>query len=204
MLYKHVGPIPVYYDRRIANTFKYSMTALENDLSILLFPENSDEGYKATIETFWHGYLQLSKLYYKRHKVDLPIYTLRYEKGYKKIVIGKPIYYNELIAQGFTDEQINQKFVDYINELRAEIIPPTQDELAEAAAKEYVDSVDSASEQTELDNMVAQEATKTVEDNALEATESADDNIIEFSQESQPNADFADNAMQEAAATLAD
>jgi len=117
LAYGFAGIIPVYYDSRIMLTYKYSMNCLEKDVSVFVLPEDSSEGYKEVIEGFWPGFLQLSKLYYKRHNADLPIYTLHYSKKPKKIVIGKPMYYREL-SEGRTDREVMRVFIDYMNSLK--------------------------------------------------------------------------------------
>ena len=127
--YKATGMVPVYYDERIIHTYKYSLQCLEQDVPLLIFPENSDDGYKDPVEEFWPGFIHLTKLYYKRHGVDLPIYPINYSKKQKadkktgrkkvpkKMVIGKPLYYQEL-AKKHTDEEITKIFMDQVNSLK--------------------------------------------------------------------------------------
>ena len=117
LVYGVAGIIPVYYDMRIVNTYRYSIECFENGVSVFVLPEASDEGYKEKIEGVFPGFLQLAKLYYKQYNADIPIYTLRYNKRPKKIVVGKPMYYQEL-AKEYTDEEILQIFIDYMNSLK--------------------------------------------------------------------------------------
>jgi len=125
-VYSYGGVFPVYYDNRLVKTYKYSIEIIENNVPVLIFPENSNEGYTDILEQFWPGYLTLPKMYYKKHGIDLPVYCLRYDKDPKRITIGKPMYYNEL-AKTHTDEEINKMFLDYMNSLKnvqANIINP--------------------------------------------------------------------------------
>jgi hypothetical protein len=115
--YKYAGVLPVYYDNRLFRTYKYSIEAIENEVPVFIFPENSNEGYKETLEEFWPGFLALPKLYFKKHNVDLPMYCLRLDKNPKRIIIGKPMYYNAL-AKEHSDEEIIKIFVNYINSLQ--------------------------------------------------------------------------------------
>ena len=127
-LYKTAGTIPVYYDARLKDTFKYSLECLEKGVSVMIFPENSNDGYKDIITDFYSGYLALTKLHYKRHGEDLPMHILRYEKNPSKIVIGKAFYYQEL-AKTYTDSEITQMIIDYLNGLKSEFILPCEQPL---------------------------------------------------------------------------
>ncbi|MCL2234498.1 MAG: hypothetical protein FWC11_04090 [Firmicutes bacterium] len=117
MFYSVAGVIPVYYDQRIRHTLKWSVKCIENDLPVVIFPENSSDGYHYIIKELYAGFLATSKLYYKQHGVDIPIYTCRYEKNPKKLIIGEPLYYNEL-SKSFTDEEIVNIFLNYMNNLK--------------------------------------------------------------------------------------
>jgi len=114
--YKIAGTIPVYYDNRLITTFRNSLKCLEDNVSVFVFPENSNSGYLTKIEQFFPGFLHLSKIFYKKYGVDLPIYTLYYSKTAKKIVIGKPMYYGELSKEN-SDKDIIENFRKYLNSL---------------------------------------------------------------------------------------
>jgi 1-acyl-sn-glycerol-3-phosphate acyltransferase len=119
MLYRFAGAVPIYFDKRIVITFKYCMQVLEEGLPLAFFPENSNEGYFEIIEKDLNmGYLTLARLYHKRHNEDLPIYTYHFASKPSRIIIGKPMYYNEL-AKSHTDEEINKMFREYMNSLNS-------------------------------------------------------------------------------------
>ncbi|MCL2861216.1 MAG: hypothetical protein FWE22_02270 [Firmicutes bacterium] len=117
MFYDVAGIIPVYYDQRIRHTLKWSVQCIEKDLPVVVFPENSEDGYHYNIKELYGGFLAISKLYYKRHGVDIPIYTFRYEKSPKKLIVGEPLYYNEL-AKSFSEDEILNIFLNYMNTLK--------------------------------------------------------------------------------------
>ena len=118
-VYSSAGIIPVYYDSRLRKTFGYSIDCLEQNVPILIFPEDSNAGYKDPPEMLWPGFILTSKAYYAKHGVDLPIYTIYYSRKKLRIIIGKPMYYNEL-AKNHAKQEILQIFVDYMKELRDE------------------------------------------------------------------------------------
>jgi hypothetical protein len=139
--YTAAGTIPIYYDSRLRHTIKWSIEAIENDVPILAFPEDSEEGYKEIIKSLYPGFLLVAKMYYKKHGVDLPIYTLRYERKPKCITIGKPMYYQEL-AKDHTEEEILQIFTDYMNSLKG----ITEEYLANETASKVEEVSDTAPE----------------------------------------------------------
>ncbi|MCL2540128.1 MAG: hypothetical protein FWE53_01685 [Firmicutes bacterium] len=120
-VYASVGVVPVYYDDRLRHTFEYSIDCLNAEVPVLIFPEDSSKGYNEKIEKLWPGFLQLAKIYYTKHGIDLPIYTVHYTRANKKqITIGKPMYYREL-AKTNSKEEILKLFLDYMNSLNENV-----------------------------------------------------------------------------------
>jgi 1-acyl-sn-glycerol-3-phosphate acyltransferase len=115
-LYRFAGALPIYFDNRIVNTFKYCLQTIEAGVPVAFFPENSDEGYYELPKAFNKGFLTLAKLYYERHGVDIPIYTHLFATNPSRIITGKPMYYHEL-AQKHSDDEINEMFRLYMNSL---------------------------------------------------------------------------------------
>jgi len=117
-LYRFAGAIPVYFDKRVVTTYKYCIQALNENVPVAFFPENSDNGYFELVKEFNKGFLMLAKLYYQKHGEDLPIYTHHFASNPSRIITGKPMYYNEL-AKNHTDDEINEMFREYMNSLNA-------------------------------------------------------------------------------------
>lgn len=122
LAYNYAGIIPVYYDMNIKKTFQYSFDCIEKDVSVFVFPENSNNGYKKVLEEFYSGFLKLSQLYYNKYKVDLPIYTLYFSSKYKKLVIGKPMYLQQLKQKFSSEQEIADHFRDCMNSLYSDVI----------------------------------------------------------------------------------
>lgn len=141
IFYKFAKIIPIYYDMRVKNTFKYSLDCLEKDVPILIFPEDSSHGYKESIGNFASGYLMVSKLYYKKYGVDLPVYPVYFNGNKHRILIGKPFYCHEL-AKEHSQEEILKLSADKVNELNDliksdeyESIAKTHDECLSSVIK---------------------------------------------------------------------
>lgn len=118
-IYRSIGLIPTYTDSRFITSVKTSVKILEQNYPVLIFPEDSEEGYTNPPKSFNKGFITLSKLYYKLKKVDLPVYTmyLLKVKKKKKIIIAPPIYVNELLSDGLTEEQICEHCLDICRNL---------------------------------------------------------------------------------------
>lgn len=59
----------------------------------------------------------LSKLYYKKNKRDLPIYPIYISKKKKVVIIGEPLFVNELLKQKLTLAEIAEKAKNITNDL---------------------------------------------------------------------------------------
>ena len=122
-IYKGMSVIPTYTDLRFKNTLQYSFECLDNDLPILIFPEDSSNGYLEYLDTLLPGFIHLSDKFYKKEKIDLPVYPMYYDYRGKTIIIGKPIYIQKLKQDKKIDndslcilfrDEINKLHMDYI------------------------------------------------------------------------------------------
>lgn len=116
IIYRTAGILPIYYDMRFKNTIQHSFDCFDNDISILIFPEDSSKGYFDELTALAPGFLILSKMYYKRYGIDLPIYPAYFNRNYMKIVFGKPMYLQEMLKT-HTQDEILKIFLDTMNGL---------------------------------------------------------------------------------------
>lgn len=119
--YRGIKTLPTYTDGRIASTIKNSVTCLENDVSIMVFPENSSDGYHEVLTEFFPGFVSVAERFRKMHGKDVDIYPLYYSKKHNKIVIGRPKTLADFhdkdrraIAEEFRKE-VNALFLKYIH-----------------------------------------------------------------------------------------
>ena len=120
-LYRSVGLIGTYHDARLVETIRNSFTVLENNRSIVIFPEDSEKGYKEMPAAFNRGFITLSKLYCKKTGEDLPVYTVYYSKKKSKFVVGKPEYVNRLLSEGSNEQEIADILLERYRELYEKI-----------------------------------------------------------------------------------
>ena len=116
--------IPTYPDVRMMGTIKKSVKILDDNKSVLLFPEDSSNGYLEVLTQYFTGFVTLAKVYYRKRGIDLPIYPVYFHKNAKKMVIGKPMFAQQMIDSGMSDEEVAKAFKDAANNLFSEHIEP--------------------------------------------------------------------------------
>lgn len=117
MLYKGMRVLPTYHNGRLLGTINKSIRALNDDVAVMIFPENSDEGYFDEMTQFFPGFVLLSQAYYHKTGVDLPVYPVYYHIKKRILCIGEPCYVQECIAQGLSRVQIAELLKNKVNEL---------------------------------------------------------------------------------------
>lgn len=115
IFYKGLNLISTYPDARFAVTIKQSIKAIENGESIVIFPEDSSEGYQKELKGFFPGFAKLADVLYTKRGIDVPIYVTYLKKSEHKYMIDAPIYYSELIKNGETPEEIARVLVERCN-----------------------------------------------------------------------------------------
>lgn len=121
IFYKGLNLISTYKDGRFRNTIKESLQAINNGENIVIFPEKSINGYQATLEGFYGGFVLFAETCKKRN-IDLPIYVSYFNKQKKIYLIDEPIYYSELSDKFKTREEIATYLCDKCNALGEKIL----------------------------------------------------------------------------------
>lgn len=116
--YNGMNFIPTYSDSRLRKTLDYSMQALDSNMGVLVFPENSNGGYEEEPTSFFGGFVILAETYFKKTGEDLPIIPTYYHKKSKKIVIGEPQFIQKIKQAGIkTRNEIAEHFRLIVNGL---------------------------------------------------------------------------------------
>lgn len=115
--YRGMRIIPTYQDMRMAKTIMDTVKIIEAGLPVMIFPENSNDGYKYEITECHPGVTMLLDRYYKATKEDLPVYPIYVALKKRTIIIGKPIYYQEMLSNGLNKEEVLKEFTKQINNL---------------------------------------------------------------------------------------
>ena len=97
-------------------TVRESMQAIKKGESIVVFPEDSKNGYLSELEGFFGGFVVFAEVC-KRRGIDLPIYVTYFKKKEKQYIIDKPVLYSQLTANGETREEVAKRLLHRCNEL---------------------------------------------------------------------------------------
>lgn len=116
-LYRNMRLIPTYPDIRFTKSIRESVTFIEEGTPILVFPEDSSDGYDEYIKKFNGGVVVLADYLYKHRRINIPIYPIYYSKSDGVIEIGKPQYYGRFVARGYSKEEIAESLRMLVNNL---------------------------------------------------------------------------------------
>lgn len=113
--YKGMRVLPTYLDMRLLQTIRNSCKIIERNLPIMIFPENSNDGYFEVLIELFPGFITLSDVYYKKNNFDLPVYPVYYHQKAGKLFIDKPLYIQKLKQEGMNNDAICELFREKIN-----------------------------------------------------------------------------------------
>lgn len=115
--YKGLRLIPTYNDHRFRHTIASSIEALkEHKNSIIIFPEDSSEGYYDQMTGFYGGFILLAERSLKKG-FDLPIFLSYFKKDENAFIIDKPIRYSELKKKLADRDEMVSAMLQRTNEL---------------------------------------------------------------------------------------
>ncbi len=115
--YKGAGLIGTYRDGRQLGAIKRAVQSLEHNVPIVIFPEQSDDGYAEVPSDVHGGFVLLCKKFFHQHGEDLPVYPSYYCKKRRKIVIGKPLFVNSMFSNGHDTQSICMAVCDEVRRL---------------------------------------------------------------------------------------
>jgi len=116
LFYKGLNLISTYKDGRFKNTLNESLDAIKNGENIVIFPEDSSNGYLEELEGFYSGFVLLCEVCLKK-KIDVPIVVTYFNKKDKIYIIDNPIYYSTLKQKFTNKKEIAEHLKNRCNEL---------------------------------------------------------------------------------------
>lgn len=114
--YRGLNLIPIYPGSKLRTTLKESIQTIKDKRSIVIYPEDSSEGYLPVLKGFHAGFVLLANECLKAG-IDLPIHVAYINKKEKVYVIDNPILYSSLVNEGLNKEQICEKLCARMNEI---------------------------------------------------------------------------------------
>ncbi|MBQ8293309.1 MAG: hypothetical protein IJX78_05870 [Bacilli bacterium] len=96
LFYKGMQIIASFPDNRLSKTIKISIEELERGTSILIYPENSSDGYHEILKEYFAGFWLLAKKYYEKTGKDIEIVNMYYHSKSNKVIVSVPRSYLSL------------------------------------------------------------------------------------------------------------
>ncbi len=116
LFYRGLRLIPSYPDARLKFSLQEGIKALEDKQNIIIFPEDSSQGYFEKLTKFHPGLITFCK-YALKHNYDLKIFIAYYNKKTRQYIFDKPVLASELLSLGFSKEELCEKLCQRCNEL---------------------------------------------------------------------------------------
>ena len=117
LFYKGLNLISIYRDSRLRQTLDESLTALNNGDNIVIFPEDSSEGYSDEMKGFFAGFVMLAEKALQ-NGMDLPIFVSYFKKKQHQYIFDAPVNYSQLKKQFADRNAIAAHLCDRCNALR--------------------------------------------------------------------------------------
>ncbi len=115
LFYRGLNLISTYRDGRFIKTIKESVQTIKGGESVVIYPEQSDNGYLEQLEGLHLGFTLLGEALLK-NGIDACVYPSYYRKSDNVYIIDKPIKYS-VLKEGRTREQVAEFILNRINEL---------------------------------------------------------------------------------------
>ena len=126
-IYNSTGLIGTYTDIRLFGSIKNSLAVLNENISIVIFPEDSTNGYLDKPTAFNKGFITLAKTYFKKTKEDLNVYSVYFNKKQNKFIIDKPMKINKMLQEGKSEDEIADIFLRKCHYLYDTYVLPYQE-----------------------------------------------------------------------------
>ena len=116
LFYSGFDLISTYKDVRLIKTLRESIEALKSGDNVVVFPEDSTNGYLSELEGFHEGFVLLADTC-KKKGMDLPIYVSYFRKSDRTYIFDAPIMYSDLCATYKNRAEIARYLCSRCNEL---------------------------------------------------------------------------------------
>ena len=119
--YRGLKFLPTYPDARLVRTVRKSVDVLDDDTALMIYPENSEDGYHDVMKSFFPGFVLVMEAYFKKHGEDIPVRPVYYHKKKRLMVVGEECCLQDFSRNGYDRKGIAEIFKDKVNDLYARI-----------------------------------------------------------------------------------
>lgn len=117
LFYKGLDLISTYPDGRLINTIKESIQVLKDKKNLVIYPENSNNGYFKALQMFHPGIILFFEQCIKKN-INAKVYITYLIKEKRKYIVAKPIYIKDLLDMNLSREELTTYLCDNCNSLR--------------------------------------------------------------------------------------
>lgn len=121
-IYRGMKVIGTYTDMRFITTIRKSMAVLDEGASVVVFPEDSAEGYFDEVRAGFPGFVMLAAAYFSECGEDVPVIPAYISTEKKRFILGAPKYVHELELSGKSKQDIANELCEDINALYRDYI----------------------------------------------------------------------------------
>ncbi|MGI6781401.1 MAG: hypothetical protein ACOX56_00975 [Acholeplasmataceae bacterium] len=116
LFYRGLRLISTYRDYRFRKSIAESLEVLNEDDNIVIFPENSEEGYFDELKEFYPGFVLLCERALRRG-IDLPIFVSYLRPRDNTYLFEEPIFFSELKKMHSNKKDMAKYLLDKTNAL---------------------------------------------------------------------------------------
>lgn len=109
LIFNNARTIAVYKDNRLLSTFRNSLKKLQDNNSVIIFPEH-DQKHNNIIYDFQEGFVNIAQLYYKKTGKEISFVPLYIAPSLRKMYLGKPIKF----SSGTPIDKERRRICDYL------------------------------------------------------------------------------------------
>ena len=97
-------------------TLRESLNTINSSQNLIIFPEDSSNGYHDTLLSFYSGFVFFADFCLKQG-LDLPICVMYFKKKQNTFIVDQPIKYSELAKMNLDKKEIAKLLCDKANSL---------------------------------------------------------------------------------------
>lgn len=131
--YRGIKVLPTYQDVRLMHTVKKSADVLAENIPLIIFPENSNDGYFDLLTEFMPGFVAVMQAYRRKFGEDIPVRPMYIHRKKRIMVIGEPVCLQEFVSLGMDKYEIAEAMKNRVNELYTRIASGEFDKLPHGA-----------------------------------------------------------------------
>ncbi len=139
-IFNNANTIGVYHDARIIGTFRETAEKLAAGANVVIFPER-DVRYNNVVYEFQDKFIDIARTYRQKEGKDLAFVPMYVSPGLKRIIYGKPSYYDPK-APGKTErKRVSRELMESITQMAASLPVHTVIPYPNMAGKYYPQSL---------------------------------------------------------------